>query len=542
MINKKLTFIGMIVFALVLTMLGFASAASVCCEKTDDGLYCQNVPAEQCTNANSVQTSCQATSFCKPGTCYDTTEGTCLDNTPKLVCNMNGGVWSDGAVPQCNLGCCLLGDQAAFVTLVRCKKLASFLGLEINYKKDIKNEVQCISSVLGQVKGACVYESEFERTCRITTKDDCLGVSGGRTTNQTKNEFFSGKLCSAEELKTICGPTTKTICVPGKEEVYFVDSCGNPANIYDASKATDKEYWTNIKDKTESCNAGAANAKSASCGNCNYIAGTFCRKTTSGTAKATYGSNICADLNCYKTQNGKNYKHGESWCVYNDKGSTGKGNDAVGSQFYRHICINGEEVLEACADFRQYECIGGSIDTTAGPFAQAGCRVNRWQDCTKQTEQDECQNTDKRDCRWVNIPDGLKCVPKNPPGLKFWEGTEAKNICAKANLECTATLETDLFGNEDWSGDCVDGSGDLVDGWELTAVEACKAIGDCGPKINWVGDIGYKGAYQIDFDGDIMKPTSARITELAKKDLTVSVKTEEEENEESFLNRIGNRF
>jgi hypothetical protein len=82
----------------------------------------------------------------------------------------------------------------------------------------------------------------------------------------------------------------------------------------------------------------------------------------------------------------------------------------------------------------------------------------------------------------------------------------------------------------------------LVDGWELTAVEACKAIGDCGPKINWVGDIGYKGAFQIDFDGDIMKPTTARITELAKKDLGISVKTEEEEKEESFLNRIGNRF
>jgi hypothetical protein len=118
---------GIALFALVFTILGFASAASVCCEKTDDGLYCQNVPIEQCTNANSVPTSCQATAFCKPGTCYDTTEGTCLDNTPKLVCNMNGGVWSDGTVPQCNLGCCVLGDQAAFVSLVRCKKLASFL-------------------------------------------------------------------------------------------------------------------------------------------------------------------------------------------------------------------------------------------------------------------------------------------------------------------------------------------------------------------------------------------------------------------------------
>jgi hypothetical protein len=495
---RKLMF-GIAIFVLVLITLGFASAASVCCEKTDDGLYCQNVPIEQCTNANSVPTSCQATSFCKPGSCYDTTEGTCLDNTPKLVCNMNGGVWSDGAVPQCNLGCCVLGDQAAFVTLVRCKKLASFLGLEINYQKDIKNEVQCISSVLGQVKGACVYESEFQRTCRIATKDDCLGVSGGRTTNQTKNEFFSGKLCSAEELKTICGPTTKTICVPGKEEVYFVDSCGNPANIYDAAKATDKEYWTNIKDKTESCNAGAANAKSASCGNCNYIAGTFCRKTTSGTAKATYGDNICADLNCYKTQNGKNYKHGESWCVYNDQGTSGQGNNAVGSRYYKHICMNGEEVLEACADFRQHECIEDSIATPAGPFAQAACRVNRWQDCVKQKEQKDCENTDQRDCLWS----GGSCVPKISPGLKFWEGDEAKAICATASTKCEATSEKGLFGKEEWKGECVDSSGSVDSGWLSSMQNKCMSMGDCGPKINWVGDKGFadsKGqvSYKVD--------------------------------------------
>jgi hypothetical protein len=33
-----------------------------------------------------------------------------------------------------------------------------------------------------------------------------------------------------------CGKTTNTVCVEGKDEVYFVDSCGNVANIYDASK------------------------------------------------------------------------------------------------------------------------------------------------------------------------------------------------------------------------------------------------------------------------------------------------------------------
>src|SRR5690606_37660579 len=114
-----------------------------------------------------VPTSCDSTSYCKLGTCYDSSEGTCLDNTPQRVCNANGGVWSETAPAQCNLGCCVLGDQAAFVSLVRCKKLSSFLGLESNFNPGITNEIACIESVQGQDKGACVYESEFQKTCKF---------------------------------------------------------------------------------------------------------------------------------------------------------------------------------------------------------------------------------------------------------------------------------------------------------------------------------------------------------------------------------------
>ena len=38
-----------------------------------------------------------------------------------------GGVWdptADCSVPQCELGCCLIGDQAAFVTNTRCRRLS----------------------------------------------------------------------------------------------------------------------------------------------------------------------------------------------------------------------------------------------------------------------------------------------------------------------------------------------------------------------------------------------------------------------------------
>ncbi|MDP1695300.1 MAG: hypothetical protein Q8L29_00100 [archaeon] len=494
---------------LMVFLIGFASAqeaeTTVCCEKTISGLYCQDVPIEQCAaGAKQIPTSCSSTSFCKGGTCYDSDEGICLDNTPQKVCNDNGGIWSETNNPACNLGCCVLGDQAAFVSLVRCKRLSAFLGLQTNYKSDITDEVECVLSVQGQERGSCVYVSEFETTCRFTTRDDCKnGING------TQGDFYPGKLCSAEELKTNCGPTDNTICIPGKDEVYFVDSCGNPANIYDASKLKDTAYWTNVLDKSKVCNANSANANSKSCGNCNYQLGSICRKATE--TSPSYGDNICADLNCKNTQNGKSYKHGESWCIFNDAGETGKGKNSVGSRFFKHVCVNGEEVLEACADFRQEECIQDKITTSAGDFSQAACRVNRWQDCTAQTEQTDCENTDKRDCLWKK---GVKlqqtatdnttavkakgaCLPMNAPGLTFWEGEETKGICAQANAQCIVTFEKGLTGGEKCTKNCEC----LEAGWTKQRNEVCNALGDCGGNTNWAGDLGSKKGFKVTVAG-----------------------------------------
>ena len=498
-IMKMKILLGIAFLALIAIASASAAEQNVCCEKTKTGLYCQNVPAEQC-NADSrqVQTSCESTSYCKPGTCYDSSEGTCLDNTPQIVCNANNGVWSEKRPAQCQLGCCVLGDQAAFVSLVRCKRLSGFLGLQTNYKKEITNEVACILSVQNQDKGACVFDKDFEKDCRLTTRADCTASF------KDKGEFFKGKLCSAEELGTKCGPTKRTMCVHGKDGVYFVDSCGNPANIYDANKVNDKEYWGNVKDIAESCNPKSANANSASCGNCNYLQGSFCRAVSKETSKATYGDNICQDLNCKKTANGKAYKHGESWCIYDDKGTKTEGNNAVGSRFYKHICNNGEEILEQCADFRMEECIEDKIETTAGAFSQAACRVNRWQDCTAQTEKKDCENSDRRDCLWKEGGDVVlragnesvaatgACVPKVTPGLKFWAGEETKSVCAQANRKCVVSFEKGLFGGESCKENC-----ECLDaGWEKRQTEICMSLGDCGPKINWVGQLGYKEGFK----------------------------------------------
>lgn len=475
---------------------------TVCCEETTAGAFCQNVPPTECkSGSRQVPTSCESTSYCRGGTCYDSTEGTCLDNTPQLVCNSNGGVWSQNKPAQCDLGCCILGDQAAYVSLVRCKRLSSFLGIETNYDKSITNEVACINAVQQQEKGACVYEFEFETTCKFTTRAECNTQTGGNATIQS-GTFSPGKLCSAEELGTNCGPTTKTTCVDGKDEVYFVDTCGNPANIYDASKTNDAEYWTNVKNKDESCNPNSGNALSASCGNCNYLSGSICRDEDLAGRSPTYGDFICADLNCKNTQNGQSYKHGESWCINKDAGGNGNSDNTVGSRFYKHVCMNGEEVLEQCEDFRAEECIEDKING----FSQAACKVNRWQDCTSQTSKLDCENEDRRDCIWREgvLLQALQnattdeeitgtCFAQNKPGFNFWEDTETSNICSLGNAVCVVKFEKGLFGGEE----CIENCECLEDSWEKQQAQYCSYLGDCGPTQNWIGQDGYNKGYKV---------------------------------------------
>ncbi len=486
--------------------------STVCCEQTNSGAFCQNVPASECRpESQQVPTSCESTSYCKAGTCYDSTEGTCLDNTPQLVCNSNGGVWSEEEPPQCALGCCVLGDQAAYVSLVRCKRLSSYLGLETNYDTTVTSELACIEKVQQQETGACVYEFEFEKTCKFGTRAECNTRTGNASL--VGGTFYSGKLCSAEELGTICGQSTKTTCIDGKDGVYFVDTCGNPANIYDSSKLEDQIYWSDVITVDNSCNPVSANAGSSSCGNCNYLQGSICRSEDDSGGNPTYGDFICADLNCKTTQNGESYRHGESWCVNDDAGGNGESDNSVGSRFYKHICINGEEVLEQCEDFRAEECISQEING----FSQAACKVNRWQDCMNQQDKESCENEDVRDCRWEEgtILQGLSnssqitvtgtCFPQNKPGFNFWEDTEASKICALASETCIVKFEEDLFGGQQkiTSGEeCWDRNKDGVsDGWVRKKLAVCSMIGDCGNGINWAGHEG-SGGYTLLLDNE----------------------------------------
>jgi len=337
-----------------------------------------------------------------------------------------------------------------------------------------------------------VYDFEFQRTCKFTTRSECSASSRSVNGTTSGGTFYKDKLCSAEELGTNCGPSQKTSCVAGKDEVYFVDTCGNPANIYDASKIKDKEYWTNVKPKEQSCNPLLPNSESNNCGNCNYLLGSYCRDSKTAGARATYGDNICADLNCID-ESGKERKHGESWCISDDK-KLGQGVNSVGSRFYRRICMNGQVVTEPCSDFRNEECVESTINTNVGKFSQSACRVNRWQDCLAQTQKRDCENTDRRDCFWKegftlgqNESNGGVCLPKNSPGLDFWSGEDTRAICGQGNKVCIVTFEKGIFGGEKCTKNCDCLGAD----WEKGYGDVCSALGDCGIKVNYIGAKGF---------------------------------------------------
>jgi len=504
---------------------GIGSAASVssvsyCCERTTDGAFCQNAPLSQCDSSyKSTPTACESTSFCQKGTCYDSDEGLCMENVPEEACKQANGQWSGGApdeIPQCSLGCCVIGQEAAFTTLQRCKKLTADFGLITDWRNDIGDEVSCIALATAEEVGACVYESEFVTTCKFGTRSECDSSKINGLTNSSSVTFYDNYLCTNPEFNTNCEKTTQTICLDDKQAVYFVDSCGNPANIYDASRINDEQYWTDVIPREDACNAGGENANSISCGNCNYLEGSFCGEA-SGSVKPAYGNNICQDINCYDTSNGKDYKNGESWCYW-DAGK--EDSDAVGSRAFRHVCFMGEETVEPCADYRQETCVQDDIDE----FSQAGCVVNRWQDCILQNKSSDCLNTDQRDCQWLpvltngkvdskgllqqglssinSVAGGLlggligsktkdnenadgnwRCVPTIAPGLQFWDAT-ASDQCNLASQSCLVKYEKKLVGK---SRKCVENC-DCLDSLKETEFNLmCTNYGDCGNDKNYVG-------------------------------------------------------
>jgi hypothetical protein len=542
--NKKNIILFGMIFLIGILLINFASAeSSYCCERLKSGAWCQSALQNECATGTSplggtyksVATSCEMTSYCQLGTCINSVQGSCMPNTPQVVCNNNGGNWKGEKIedlPECQLGCCLLGNQAAFVTQTECKKLSSEYGLKTNYRPDITTELECIASITSDVMGACVFEKEYEKTCLMLSQKECSEIEASSQQGMEGESvaFHEGFLCSAPELATNCGPRGGTVCKD--EQVYFLDTCGNIANIYDYSKLNDtNNYWTYIQEP--SCDNGAGNKNSLTCGACDYFSGSVCKSYQRGkTIKPTYGNSFCGSLDC--TYNGKPYLHGETWCVENSLSNV-KGKNLPGSRYFRFMCYNGEVTPEPCSEFRNEICIESEVND----YSVAGCVINRWQDCINQTNKGDCEDVYARECKWISGLSILKdengnnlgitseadktpgtCVPKYAPGFDFWFGEGGgPEWCSIASQTCVVKYEIGILSSKkklekaDWDdriSKCVENCY-CIPGykngaakakyennkpswhpksyaiWNATINSICTAMGDCGNKNNYLG-------------------------------------------------------
>jgi len=507
----------LMILGLVLIVFALGNIYAVCCEETVDGASCLNVEdiSECKTSAQgfrSDSTSCEATTYCSVGTCIDNQEGLCFD-APQTTCNAeDGGFWVDEYqenVAQCQEGCCILGEQTAFVTPTRCTYLAAQRGADVtpDFLSNIQNSESCNALANPSEKGACVYDSELGRKCTMETREEC----------QVNNrEFHAGLLCSAEQLGTLCGPSERTSCVEGKEEVYFYDSCGNVANIYDSTKAEDQNYWTYIQEWEDSCNLDINDPSSVkSCGNCGYstessVCGAYRRGED---ASPNVGDYVCRDLGC--DYEGQDYSHGESWCANPSNWE----DDVPGREEIRLICSNGEVTSDPCDSFRNSICREETLydDGTSDGYLNAGCVVNEWSLCVAQNNQDDCELIDY-DCEWLeektyelfNEEEGGVCVPKYAPGLNFWdESSDTFTTCQALTTTCNVKFEKKAFGSWKVKGDktCLeDGAGDvdIRQDWAGDLQNWCTALGDCGVKTNYINVDG-KNFWEELFTGDVKK-------------------------------------
>ena len=477
MSNKKIKalFLALILISSVFTisLLNIENVSAqkqeTCCEKTIDGEFCQYTSKDKCaSNSREISATCAQSSFCKVGSCFIEAEGKCFKKVGKANCIAKKGEFFDSAdcnIPLAREGCCMIGDEAFFTTQARCKlETAKFPNVNMVFDEGIQSEALCLQKSFSEDLGACVKE---DGRCVLTTQQLCNVQE--KDVKGIKVGFHKGFLCSNSALGTECARQQTTKC--SQEDVYWFDSCGNKENIYNANKeiSYNNGFILNDQQQQEICKADSNDPR---CGNCDYTSGTICGNATS--VKPVVGNFICKSTACTDITKsapspsaGNAKKSGESWCLYD--GAVGQGRDLVGSRHFRTVCINGEEIVEPCKDFREELCFEDKINDNslqeAGiqqGFNEAACRFNRWESCTecneaelcggecdgledpfKGTELNEaqtaccakkcCEDRAARDCYWnpsgisaVALPQeilrtyGGVCTPDVPPGIKFW--------------------------------------------------------------------------------------------------------------------------
>ncbi len=502
--------INLLIGFLSIKQIGTVSAAenSWCCPRTKTGAICQNIPAGDSSSCseNPVFSECEKTTKCKTGTCIDEEEGICSVGTG-YECESEWDPNSINSIDKCKLGCCMLdeGTRKEYVRQLKCTKEGGIFDSSIP-------QVEC--RISNEEMGACILG---EMNCKVTTNDDCE--------INLKGTFYKGSLCSNPNLETKCEKPvtqkeTKTTCKDNK--VYFLDTCGNAANIYNANKADNPDYWAYIQEPecdVDILSDGSIDENAAKiCGNCDSST-SICDSPSSGGAKPDYGDYICKSLNCEKddiffSKFGRKPMNGESWCIY--ESYVGDSKDVVGSEYRVAYCDKGKIKTELCENYRGKVCGEKVITSSEGrELSFARCRFNEGWKCysvemeqytfnddgwlidgeeTKAENKEKCEEIS--DCKRQSVdlafpPGGDSvhihkfdiCAPKYPPGLQFWESSSnAKDLCGIVNSAKCTTRWT-KWGTYWCVGNCACLSQDFADQMN----DLCISLGDCGGKANVVG-------------------------------------------------------
>jgi hypothetical protein len=479
-----------------------------CCFVNVDGQACGSASPENCADDSPFAEGvlCSETSFCEKGCCYDDASGVYDANVLEVACSADWVDDSNCNLPRANLGCCVLGSDAVFETEGQCEvdSLARALGEDgfVDWREGV-GEVECLMLGETQEEGACVLANGG---CRFESEVECVSKEG---------DFYVDTLCTSPSLNTSCVMTEQTKCVSGKDEVYFVDSCGNLGNVYDSARVDDLNYWDEVVEYEDLCGAGEGNGGSDDCGNCNRFLGGACG--AAGGSDVGIGGFKCVEVGC--EFEGESYENGESWCVYD--GAIGNGNDLPGSRHWKAVCSQGQTKIEPCADYRNQICIqsdGFEIDGEDVDFNNAACVANNWRECISLNENEdslkECGNT--LNCRIDKIevtPDFTfdACLPKYPAGFDLNSEryqASAEPLCGIATTNCTVVQKPKFFGGCSY----VANEGCLEEEFGQEMNDFCRGLGDCGGSVNIAGE--WSGNYRIKESPDLSSSWISKLSDL----------------------------
>jgi hypothetical protein len=463
-----------------------AQAGVGCCLLNKNNEVCSTTTRELCADGSRFADGalCSVTSFCITGCCIHRDAGTFDNNVLRSECQ---GEW-DRDHPTCDVpgaekGCCMLSPRPLYNTLRQCEietedRATGESGV-VDWRGNV-GETGCTELGATQEMGACVLTGG---NCKFITEQECLGYNG---------QFSKDYLCTSPDLETSCEKTDQTTCIEGKDGVYFLDSCGNPANIYDSNKKDSVDYWNKVASGSSVCGAGAddGNAGSKSCGNCDRFNGGICASALENNVNPDLGNFFCKDSTC--TFDGENYENGESWCVYD--GKIGDGDDVVGSRHWKYVCNQGEVQIEPCADYRNQICVQRDMDIegSSEKFSNAACRPNNWRECIDLNSQEggleKCEDT--LDCRVekIDIADKFHfdiCTPKHPGGFSFEERYQktAQEVCGFADQTCTVIYKQTMTGSCVCDTNCACEE----EGFAQQMNDFCRKMGDCGLETNIAG-------------------------------------------------------